>query len=247
MLEVTPTVMVVVAIAGFLIGLSKAGLGGGIGPAITAIMVLVMPPATALGVLLPMLIVGDLLALTSLWGKWERRYLVILASGAFVGLAAGTYLVASISSGVIQTLIAIVSLAYVAYRLIAPRILKATEVVVPKWAGVVAGAAGGFASAVAHAGGPPVSIYLLMKKVEPIPYTATMLALFTIANLAKVPAYVAAGLFDWPLMLSLAPTLLVIPVGVVAGRWLLIRVSTVVFDRLITAILAFTGIYLLIR
>ena len=43
----------------------------------------------------------------------------------------------------------------------------------------------------------------------------------------------------------IAPTLIFLPLGVVAGRWLVHHVTPLVFDRIILGILTATGIYLL--
>jgi len=51
-------VAVVIAILGFMIGLAKGGFGG-LGALLTPLLALVLPVALAVGVLLPMLMVGD--------------------------------------------------------------------------------------------------------------------------------------------------------------------------------------------
>jgi uncharacterized protein len=244
-IEISPQVIAAVSVAAFLIGLTKAGLGGGLGPVITAVMILTMPVEVALGILLPMLIVGDIFSIGAHWKKWDRRHVVILGAGAVVGVALGTLILTSVEPTTIQRIVGVVSLSFVAYRLIQPRLesMAAVRATIPL--GVIAGAAGGAASTVAHAGAPPVAIYLLIAKVSPVVYAATHVLLFAGINLLKVPAYLAAGLFDLELQLALAPTLIFLPLGVVAGRWLVHHVTPLVFDRIILGVLTATGIYLL--
>jgi hypothetical protein len=54
-------VAVVIAILGFMIGFAKGGFGG-LGALLTPILSLVLPVASAVGVLLPMLMIGDVFA-----------------------------------------------------------------------------------------------------------------------------------------------------------------------------------------
>lgn len=53
---------VVIALLGFLIGLTKGGFNT-LGALLTPVLSLVLPVSTAVGVLLPMLIVGDAFAI----------------------------------------------------------------------------------------------------------------------------------------------------------------------------------------
>ncbi len=52
----------VFSLACFFIGLSKGGLGSGLAGLVTPMMALVMPVSHALGMMLPVLIVGDIFA-----------------------------------------------------------------------------------------------------------------------------------------------------------------------------------------
>src|SRR5690606_15553620 len=52
-----------VALAVILIGISKAGFGGGVGIVAVPLMVLALPAERALGVMLPVLIFGDIMSL----------------------------------------------------------------------------------------------------------------------------------------------------------------------------------------
>ncbi len=104
----------------------------------------------------------------------------------------------------------------------------------------------GVASTLAHAGGPPAAIYLILHRVAPVVFTSTMLFVFALVNLIKVPAYVAAGLFDPDLFITLLPALPFLPLGVLAGRRFVTRVDKQVFDRIIIGLLFVTGITLLV-
>src|SRR5215510_13603530 len=59
-------VAVIIAILGFMIGIAKGGFGG-LGALLTPLLALVLPVASAVGVLLPMLMVGDAFAVYMYW------------------------------------------------------------------------------------------------------------------------------------------------------------------------------------
>lgn len=54
----------------------------------------------------------------------------------------------------------------------------------------------GILSGIAHSGGPPISVYLLLQKIQPHTYTATAALSFATLNLTKAPLYLCAGAFN---------------------------------------------------
>ena len=56
-----------VAVAAFLIGFSKAGVAGTLGPIVTVLLALTIPADDAVGLLLPILIVADWFTLAAHW------------------------------------------------------------------------------------------------------------------------------------------------------------------------------------
>ncbi|HLT97865.1 MAG TPA: sulfite exporter TauE/SafE family protein [Acidimicrobiia bacterium] len=238
---------VVVALAAFAIGFSKVGIGGGLGPLITAVMALVFDPQVALAILLPILIVGDAFSMAALWGKWGMAETLALMPGAVIGVAAGTYLISSISPRGLRLSMGIVVLGFVVYFLVRPLLSASTRSVDSRWPGWLAGSAAGLTSALAHSGGPPVTIYLLFRRLQPVAFVATTVLVFTIVNLIKVPAYAAAGIFDWDLQLQFWWVLPLIPIGTLLGRKLVHRINPVLFQRVMVALLAVAGLMLVLR
>jgi uncharacterized protein len=233
---VTPAVIAVVALAALLIGVSKGGLGGGLGPLITLLVALVVEPPVAIGLLLPLLMVGDVAALVAHRGRWDRALLGRLLPGAALGVAVASTLLRQVTPDALRVTLAVVVLATVAYKLVEPR-LGGRAVEVRPWHGAVAGLVSGVTSTVAHVGGPPVVVYLVLARTPAVPYVATLAAFFWVVNWIKVPGYLLAGLFDWSLLWRLAPTAALIPLGTVLGRWAVVRVDQRTFDRVVLALL----------
>ena len=88
------------ALGVMLVGISKAGFGGGLGMLTTPLCVLAFSaegkaPTFAIGVLLPLLCAGDAFSIFHYWGKWERRNLKYLLPGVVVGVVVGVWLISS--------------------------------------------------------------------------------------------------------------------------------------------------------
>ena len=237
----------VIGLAAFITGLSKAGLGGALGVLITPLVVSVMPSAQALGFTLPVLMIGDIFAMAAHWGRWEGKLLRILLPGALVGVTLGTFVLTNISSVALRRALGIMVMVFFLYRLFEPRLRASAHLMKSRWMGLGTGALAGFTSTLAHAGGPPVTMYLLMQNLSPRSFVATSVLFFTVLNWIKVPYYWAAGLFDFEMQLRLAWLLLAVPIGVWAGRWLTQHISKEIFDRAILLLLGITAVWLLLE
>src|SRR2546426_12519348 len=80
---------IVMCLGAFLIGLSKAGFGGGTGMIVAPLLALVMPPKLGLGLMLPLLLATDVLALAHYRGQWDRRSVAGLLPPALPGVRLG--------------------------------------------------------------------------------------------------------------------------------------------------------------
>jgi uncharacterized membrane protein YfcA len=244
--EVTPSVFLAIAAAAFLIGLAKGGLSG-LGPLLTLLVATVVPTKVAIGVLLPLLMVGDIAALVAHRGRWDRPILRRLLPGAAMGVASASLFLQSVSETGLRWMLAIFTMGFVVFRLAERFIRQRADRAVPgpRWA-AAAGLASGVTSTVAHVGGPPVSVYLLAARVEPRPFVATTAALFFLINWMKVPGYLGAGLFEVDLMLAVWPVVVLIGPGILAGRWFVTVVDRHVFDGFILVSLMVGAILLLV-
>jgi len=235
------------AAACFLTGFSKGALGGGLTALLTPVLSLVMPADQALGVMLPVLMIGDLFAVGAYWRKWNNKIVIGLLAGAPVGVTLGALLIASVSALLLRRFLAIVVVLFVLYRLFEKRLTDNEDYQSRGWHAVLTGAAAGFFSTLAHAGGPPVTIYLLLQKVTPVVFVAcSAIFLFTL-NWLKVPYYLNLGLLDLREFLPLVWLLPLIPLGVWVGKKLVHRIDAQLFEKVITALLIITAILLFIK
>ena len=230
----------------FLIGISKGGLGGTPGALATPLMMLVMPAKQVIGLLLPILMFADVFAVAVHWKRWDRRLVILLIPGAIVGVTVATYFIKNAPTRTIQVALGVIVLFFVLYKVFEKRILSALHYQSHNWHGLVAGTVAGFSSGLAHTGGPPVSIYLLMQNITPGVFNATAALFFTILNWIKVPYYLYAGLFEWHRLFQIVWLLPLVPLGVWVGKRLSDRINKQVFDQVITLLLAVAGLLLII-
>ena len=244
-IQLTPSIFIAVGLACFLTGLSKAGLGGGIGFLMTPMLTLVMPLNKAVGVLLPVLMLADIFTLAVYWKRWEMHRIWVLLIGGIAGITLATFVLVNVSVDLLKKGLAFLVILFLIYRIFEKRILALLTYQVRPWHGLLAGSTAGFASTLAHAGGPPITIYLLLQRLEPSVFISTSALFFAVLNWIKVPYYYFAGLFDFPLQLRLIWLMLLAPLGVWVGRQIVMRLDKVLFERIIITLLVISVVLLL--
>ena len=102
----------------------------------------------------------------------------------------------------------------------------------------------GFASTVANAAGPVMSLYLLSKKLPKEKFVATGAWFFFAMNLIKAPVYAWYDLYS---RASLMFAVLMVPAvlaGAMAGQWLVRNVTQRVFELAVIALTAVSCLFL---
>ncbi len=227
-----------------IMGLSKGGFGSGFGAMATPLMALTMPVPQAAAILLPVLLAIDAIGIRRLWHERDPALLRFLLPAGLAGIAVGAATFGALSGKTVAGLLGAITLAFLAHRLLlAPRLGAAAKPRRPL--GVVLAVASGFTSFVAHAGGPPISAYVLPLKLPPMRLTATMAVFFAAVNLAKVLPYAWLGLIDVRNMATSAALLPLAPIGVVLGIRLAQRLDPTWFYRIAYTGMGLTGLKLL--
>lgn len=220
-------------------GISKSGFGSGAAFASASVLALIVPPAVALGMMLPLLMLVDAVSLRPYWRRWSWGDARVLVLGAVPGVGLGIALYTVADEDLLRLLIGGVSVGFVMWQLRPKRV--AARRILPRWAGFLAGMAAGFTSFVSHAGGPPVAVYLLSRGIEKTTYQATTVLVFWIVNIAKFVPYTFLGIFTLQTVWAdvvLAPFALI-------GAWLGVKahhmVSEKVFFGITYVMLVLTG------
>lgn len=225
-------------------GVSKGGFGGGLGVMAVPLMALFVSPVVAAAIMLPILCVMDLIGIWAYWKRWDRTNLVILGSGAMFGIALGTLSFHYLEPWSIRLLIGAIAVGFTLSYWFKPSASSAPRA--PSWRrGGFWGAVAGFTSFTAHAGGPPVGVYLLPQGLEKTRYQATTVVFYLLINYVKLVPYAWLGQFS---ATNLATSAVLIPAavaGLLAGVWLHARVSPELFYRVCYIFVFVAGLKLL--
>lgn len=240
------TVLPELFLAALLIGLSKGGLAGALGGLVVPLLSTAMPVSQAVGLTLPLLMIGDVFALRAFWRQWDGRLLRLLLPAAGAGILAGVALLTRLPDVTLRRILGLFTLVAVAYKLGSDRlhILRYTP---RHWHGALAGGLSGFASALANAGGPPITIYLLLQRLTPLAFLGTNALFFAIVNAIKLPFFLGASVIDADQLLGTVWALPLIPAGVWLSKQLMTRINRRAFEGLMLALLTYSGFSLLLR
>lgn len=241
--DLSPLDWALLATAAVLVGTAKTAFAG-LGSISVAIFAAVLPARESTGALLPVLIVGDVLALAAYRRSAHWPTLLRLAGPVVVGVAAGAAFLAVSDDAVMRRTIGAILLLLVVVHLALQRWRPDTE-----HQGRAAhwgyGGLAGFTTMVANSGGPVTSLYLLGARLDKLAFLGTIAWFFAALNLFKVPFSIGLGLITLP---SLLLDLLLVPavvVGAVVGRWVVDRIDQAAFERVILVLTVVAAVNLL--
>ncbi|MFJ3806605.1 sulfite exporter TauE/SafE family protein [Streptomyces sp. NPDC090073] len=241
------------ASAALLVGFSKTAVSGA-NTVSLAIFAAVLPARASTGVLLPVLIVGDVLAVLTYRRHAHWPTLWRLFPAVAVGVVAGTLFLARAGDGIVRTSIGAILLLMAGVTVWRRRREEAT-VDAPDEVSTRAGrmkarsygVLGGFTTMVANAGGPVMSMYLLSAGFRKLGFLGTSAFFFLIVNVSKVPFSAGLGLIDErSLFLDAALAVFVVP-GALFGKWAVNRINQRLFEQLVIAATVVGGVQLLLR
>ena len=224
-------------------GMAKGGLGGAAGALAVPLMTLSIDPLTAAAVLLPIICLMDIQVVLLYRRNFDIGSLKIIVPAAMIGIVAAALAMGTLSPDYLRALVGIIAVAFcLQYWLFRG---AHDEFFARDGSGYFWGAVAGFTSTYIHAGGPPISVYLLSKKLGKLTLVGTMGVFFAVINYVKLVPYIYLSQFDSRTLLTsliLAP---LAPVGVRMGYWLVRRLDADVIYRIIYALLFLAGAKLL--
>jgi uncharacterized protein len=234
------TLFYIIAVPAVLIvGISKGGFGSGLGVLAVPAMSLVVSPLQAVGVMLPILCLMDLVGVWNYRHSWDKANMKIMAPAAVVGIIVGTLLFDYMNEQTIRLLIGTIALVFALDHWIGKR--KAEPASTSFVKGSFWSAVSGFTSFVAHAGGPPMSVYLLPQRLDRAIFVGTTVVFFTAVNYAKLVPYWWLGQLEVGNLLTSLVLMPLAPVGVWLGIWLRDKISPTVFYETCYVFLAIVG------
>ncbi|MBL1085917.1 sulfite exporter TauE/SafE family protein [Streptomyces actinomycinicus] len=242
------------AFAALLVGFSKTAVSGA-NTISLAVFAAVLPARASTGVLLPVLIAGDVLAVLTYrrHAHWPTLWRLFPAVAA--GVVAGTVFLMWADDAVVRTSIGAILLFMAGVTLWRRRredggTADEPDAVTTRTGRMKArsyGVLGGFTTMVANAGGPVMSLYLLSAGFRKLGFLGTSAFFFLIVNVAKVPFSAGLGLIDGrSLLLDAALVVFVVP-GALFGKWAVNRINQRLFEQLVIAATIVGGVQLVLR
>ena len=189
MLDLSLTEWILIITAAFLVGFSKMGIGGAL-MLIVPILASTFGGKESTGIMLPILLTGDIFAVLYYRknAEWKaiQRLLIWATIGLVLGVVVGNY----IDDRQFKTIIAIsilVCVAILIYTETRGSLLKVPEKL---WFYAIMGIAAGFTTMIGNAAGPIMSVYLLAMGYKKNAFIGTFAWFFLIVNTMKVPLQV---------------------------------------------------------
>ena len=228
---------IIIFVALALSGLVKGALGAGL--PVIAVPVLAsffdVPFAVAI-MMVPSVV-------TNIWQVWQFRreriglgWLVGLCLLAGVGIAIGTWLLASLPSATLGLILAVVVAAYIVVRLTRPHWY--IPVAVAARVAPVVGLVSGFLQGATGISAPVSITFLSSIGFRRPQFVFAISTLFVSYAVVQIPSLALAGILTWHRALLSALALIPIMLAMPVGGWLAARMSRQTFDRLVLVLLA---------
>lgn len=234
-------------IGAFVVGLSKTGIAG-LSILFVGLLANVMPARQATGIILPMLILGDVFGVLLYRRHTEWRHLWKLFPWTAAGVVLGWLALGRIDDTQTKRLVGgILALLVVLHywRKSRPVAAENTAATAPFWVAAGTGMLAGFTTLVANAAGSVMTIYLLAMRLPKLGFLGTNAVFFLLLNWFKVPFMVNLGLINreslW-LNLKLAPAVIA---GCLLGRYAAARMNQRVFETVALLLTAIAAVKLL--
>ena len=156
-------------------GISKGGFAGPVSILAVPIMSLSMNPILAAGILLPILLIMDFIAIYFYWKKWDLKIAKIIIPPAFLGIIIGGITFKFTNPDNIKILIGSICILFIVFKIFKKsNIFFKPSLIQGRFWSLVSG----YTSCIIHAGGQPISFYLLPLKLDKTIYVGTATLVF---------------------------------------------------------------------
>jgi uncharacterized protein len=202
---------------------------------VATILMYVFPAKESIGILLPMLVVGDLFAVIFYRRSVVWKYLISLVPWVLIGIVIGYFVLNQINSDQLKPLIGVIVLTLIILHISRERLGEKFTKALPKsiWFTLSMGILAGFTTMIGNAAGGVMAIYLLMKGLPKNEFVGTGAWFFMFVNLIKIPFYISLGLITVDSITFNAWLIPTIVIGAVIGIKVVPLIPQKVFQTLI--------------
>jgi len=232
-------------VAASCLGIAKAGLAG-TSLVHVVVFAFLFGARNSTGVVLPMLLVGDVCAVSAYHQHARWKYVRRMLPPACLGVIVGALLMRRISNDAFKPVIGWIILGLTALQVLRmhrPRWFE--RVPHSAWFAWSIGLLAGTTTMLANAAGPVIAVYCLALSLPKLEIVGTTAWFFFIINTFKVPFSVGLGLIRTDTLLLNAILAPAVIAGVLGGRWLVYRLPQRVFDLLLLGFAAVAALRLI--
>jgi uncharacterized membrane protein YfcA len=227
------------------IGVSKAGFAG-LSLLHVVIFALLFGARNSTGVVLPMLIVGDLAAVQAFRQHARWDYVRRMLPPTLIGVAMAAIAMRRIDERAFAPIVGWIILGLTAVQVVRTQrpdwLGRVPHSTAFAWAmGLIAGAA----TMLANAAGPIFAVYAVAVGLPKFEFVGTSAWFFLIVNSIKVPFSLALGLIHGQTLLLNVMLIPAILAGQLVGRWLTHRIPQRLFNALLLAFAAVAALRLI--
>jgi uncharacterized membrane protein YfcA len=245
----TLTLIVSLALIGFLIGISKTAISG-LGMMSAALLATILPAKESTGIMLILLITGDFFAIGLYKKHVEWKFLQKLIVPVIAGVLCGAYFLSHSTDTSLKKTIGWIVIALVIFYPVTQRIQSREFDIAkrfPQSLRIGLGSMAGFMSMVANSGGPPMSIYLLLRRNSVMNFLGNNAWFFFMINVFKVPFTLGLGLLNFNSLYYLIPSIPMVAFGALIGRRIAAKMNIALFQKFILISSGLAGLNLVIR
>lgn len=230
-------------LAALIVGISKSGISG-LGVLAVVLFAQIMPAKQATGLVLPLLCIGDIVAVAKYrqHAKWQHLWRLFPWTAA--GVLVGYFALDRVNERQARLLIGLIVLSLVTLHLLRRR-MAGRETEHGAWFAPTIGVLAGFTTLVANAAGPLMTVYMLARRLPKMDFVGTGAVFFLLLNFFKVPFMVHLDLINrssFSFNLMLAP---VVVAGVFLGQKLVANINQRTFENLALVLSTVAGLKLL--
>ena len=238
-----------IAIGAFFVGLGKGGLPG-VGNLTVVLLALALPAKASVGILLPILISADIVAVIVYRRHALWPFIIKLAPSMIVGIVLGYLVFSRVDNAQVRFLIGLILLSMTVVHFIRKwlrhRATGADQLPHhPVFIGAT-GIIGGFATMVANAAGPVAALYFIAAGLPKYAYIGTSAWFFLLVNCFKVPFMMHLGIIDGGSFRFSASFMLFSVLGAMIAPFIVKHINQKVFEILIWVFVVIGGLKLII-
>lgn len=231
--ELTAAQWSLALVSAFGLGVAKSGFAG-VGLFHVVVFAFLFGAKTSTGIVLPMLIFGDVCAVAAYRQHARWDYIKSMSLPTALGVMIGWALMNSISESAYKPVIGSIILGLA--------VMQTARMWRPSWFEHVPHAAwfawslcliAGFSTMLANAAGGIIALYLVAVSMPKLELVGTTAWFFLMLNVFKVPFSVQLGLIGLNTLTLNAVMTPMIVLGLLAGRWLIHRIPQRQFDSLV--------------